>query len=247
MRNFVLLFTVALLACVSHAADLPAGTKLNIYLLCGQSNMAGRGKVEAEDSATHPRVFVFNEKETWALAADPLHWDKPKVAGVGPGLSFGKHIADSDPKAVIGLVPCAVGGTPIERWVPGGDLFKAAVARAKDAAKSGVVCGIIWHQGESNAAMTPAAYGEKLKEMVEGFRKELGVPNLPVVVGTLGDFVKNNTNVNAALTALPASVPKTACIEAAGLKHKGDNLHFDAPSQREMGKRYAEAMLKLLK
>lgn len=246
MRKLTWLFC-ALASCSMLGAEIPAGKKLNIYLLCGQSNMAGRGKVEAEDAATHPRVFVFNQEDKWAPAADPLHWDKPKVAGVGPGLAFGKKMADSDANAVIGLVPCAVGGTPIERWVPGGDLFKAAVARAKDAGKSGVVVGILWHQGESNAANSTAAYGEKLKLVVEGFRKELGNPALPFVAGTLGDFVKNNANVNAALTALPAAVPKTACVDAAGLKHKGDNLHFDAAAQREMGKRYADAMLKLQK
>jgi len=247
VRNVLLFVCSALLVSASAAAaDLPAGKQVQIYLLCGQSNMAGRGKVEAEDSTPHPRVFVFNEKEAWVPAVDPLHWDKPKIAGVGPGLSFGKQLAESDPQVVIGLVPCAVGGTPIERWVPGADLFKAAVARAKDAAKSGVIRGIIWHQGESNSAMATDVYAEKMKSVVEGFRKELNVPALPFVVGTLGDF-KNNTTVNTALLGLPAAVPKTACAPATGLKDKGDNTHFDAPSQREFGKRYAEAMLKLLK
>jgi len=246
VRKFLLFVCTALLASAALAADLPAGKKLEIYLLCGQSNMAGRGKVETEDSTPHARVFVFNEKGAWAPAIDPLHWDKPKIAGVGPGFSFGKQLAESDPQIVVGLVPCAVGGTPIERWVPGADLFKAAVARAKNAAKSGVIRGIIWHQGESNAAMATDVYAEKLKSVVEGFRKELNAPALPFVAGTLGDF-KNNTTVNAALMGLPAAVPKTACVEATGLKDKGDNTHFDGPSQREFGKRYAAAMLKLLK
>jgi hypothetical protein len=210
--------------------------------------MAGRGKVEASDSTPHARVFVFGQKNEWEPAKDPLHWDKPAMVGVGPGFSFGKQMAEAAPDAVIGLVPCAVGGTPIERWVPKADLFKAAVARAKEAAKSGTIEGILWHQGESNTKLTTEEYAAKLKQVAEGFRAELGLPNLPFVAGTLGDFLKERANsVNAAILALPQNVPHTGAIEAKGLGHKGDNLHFDAAAQRALGQRYAEAMLKLKK
>jgi hypothetical protein len=71
--------------------------------------MAGRGKVEKEDLTPHPRVFMLGKDQSWAPAVEPLHWDKA-AAGVGPGLAFGKAMADADPKIRIGLVPCAAGG-----------------------------------------------------------------------------------------------------------------------------------------
>ena len=46
--------------------------------------------------------------------------------------------------------------------------------------------------------------------------------------------------VDQAHQNLPKSVPNTAFVSAEGLKHKGDKIHFDAASYRELGKRYAE-------
>jgi hypothetical protein len=245
-----ILFLLVLLCSALSAADaptLPAKEAFHIYLLCGQSNMAGRGVPEEQDKTPHPRVLVLNQQDAWAPAVDPLHWDKPKVAGVGPGLTFGKTMAEANPKITIGLVPCAVGGSPIEQWQPDAKLFKDALARAKLAAPHGVIKGILWHQGESNAANTTEAYAAKIKNTLEGFRKELNNPTLPIVVGELADFKKGYENVNAALEAVPKNIPHTAFVETKGLKHKGDNLHFDAASEREIGKRYAAAMQKLVK
>ena len=43
-------------------------------------------------------------------AVEPLHFDKPKIVGVGLGLAFGKAMAEAEPDVTIGLIPCAVGG-----------------------------------------------------------------------------------------------------------------------------------------
>jgi hypothetical protein len=40
-------------------------------------------------------------------------------------------------------------------------------------------------------------------------------------------------------------VPHTAFVNSDGLKDKGDKTHFDADSYRDLGRRYAEAYLKL--
>jgi hypothetical protein len=42
-----------------------------------------------------------------------------------------------------------------------------------------------------------------------------------------------------------ASVPFTAFVSSDGLASKSDKLHFDAPSLREFGKRYAAAFATL--
>ena len=70
--------------------------KYDLYLLVGQSNMAGRGELETVDQEIHPRVFSINAKDEWIPAKEPLHYDVSK-RGTGPGLSFGKNNGRSKP------------------------------------------------------------------------------------------------------------------------------------------------------
>ena len=115
-----LLFLVGVAAAESPQVRLPARKDFHLYLLVGQSNMAGRGRVAAEDRKPLPRVVSFSKEGTWVPAVDPLHFDKPRVVGVGLGRSFAIEVAGKNPAVTIGLVPCAVGGSPISSWEPGG-------------------------------------------------------------------------------------------------------------------------------
>lgn len=239
----------------NSTAPLPVKAKFHLYLLMGQSNMAGRGKIEPEDETPDPRVLMFTVENEWAPAVEPITHDKPTLLGVGPGFAFGKALAKNEPEATIGLVSCAFGGTPLKRWQKGGDLYSNAVHRAKLAMRDGTLKGILWHQGESDAGATNNAYtyGERLGQMIQDIRADLECPNLPFVVGQIGEFLYDRGPdhsqyprvVNAALAALPEKVPATACASSKGLKDKGDQLHFDAASQRELGRRYAAEMMKL--
>jgi hypothetical protein len=233
----------------------PAREKFQLYLLIGQSNMAGRGAVEAEDQKPHPRVLTFTKDKTWAPAVDPLHSDKA-TAGVGLGSSFARAMAEANPNVTIGLIPCAVGGTPLVRWQKEGDLWQQAVERAKLAMRDGTLRGVLWHQGEADSAqlMTAETYAARLSQMVRDLRVELGTPDVPFVAGRLGEFLLDPRPdgrrshwriVNEQLDQLPKLVARTAVVDSAGLKHKGDDVHFDSPSLRTFGRRYADAMLKL--
>lgn len=239
------------------AVVLPKREKLHLYLLMGQSNMAGRGRVEAEDRTPHPRVLVLTTNNTWELAVEPITHDRASGLGVGPGLAFGKVMAEKDASVTVGIVPCAVGGTALQRWEQTGDLYKRALERARRAQQDGTLKGMLWHQGESDSGRkeTAETYGERLSRMIRDFRNDLGETNLPVVVGQLGEFLYDRPEnkspfaklINETLANLPKTVPATACIESHGLTHKGDVLHFDAASEREMGRRYATQMLQLQK
>ena len=255
----ILIFATALSVFTSSTfgaeVELPAKEQFHLYLLIGQSNMAGRGAVEESDRQAHPRVLMLDKQNAWQPAVDPLHFDKP-IAGVGLGSSFGRTMADADPKITVGLIPCAVGGTPLSRWQKDGDLYKQAVERAKAAMKHGTLRGILWHQGESDAdsETTARSYGERLAQMIKDLRTKLGGGQTPFVAGELGPFLRRETKdgkpalwpiVNEQLAALPMRVEKTALVSAKDLKHKGDEVHFDAASLREFGKRYAAAMQRL--
>lgn len=50
-----------------------------------------------------------------------------KTCGYGPGPFFGEQILKSQLCGAVGLVPCAVGGTSIDQWKPGGKLFNQMV------------------------------------------------------------------------------------------------------------------------
>ena len=81
--------------------------------------MAGRGKVSDADRKPIKRVVMFKKNPVLAPAVEPMHFDK-SIAGTGLGRTFGIQIAETFPEVQIGLIPCAVGGSPIRTWVPGG-------------------------------------------------------------------------------------------------------------------------------
>jgi len=260
MRALRLLLTalaVSLAFARAESAALPAKENFHLFLLVGQSNMAGRGVVTPSDKIPRPRVLMLDKSGAWVPAVDPLHFDKP-AAGVGLGRSFADAVAAATPGVTIGLIPCAVGGSPIDAWQPGyfyqptqSHPWDDALRRANLALSAGTLKGILWHQGESDSNRELAAGHEaKLHALVARMRAELKAPDAPFVVGQLGRFAGSQwnefkTEVDRAHRELPTKVAHTAFVSSEGLADKGDKTHFDSTSYREFGKRYAEAYLKL--
>ena len=232
---------------------LPPKPQFHVYLLMGQSNMAGRGRMTDEDRRPVDRVWMLDKEDRWVPAAHPLHFDKPAIAGVGLGLPFGKRMCEEDPTVEIGLIPCAFGGTPLSRWRKGRDLYENAVRRAKLAMRDGTLRGALWHQGESDSGLPQTAntYQARLAEVIDDLRADLDTPDLPFVAGRLGEFylrAKADSlalTVDTALRDLPAKVAHTGCASAEGLDQNGDEVHFSADALREFGKRYAVEMIRL--
>jgi hypothetical protein len=226
-----------------------SGEPKDIILLIGQSNMAGRGMVVEQDTVPHPRIFKLTEAKTWVPAIDPLHFDKPEIAGVGLGSSFARAVAQAEPGAIIGLVPAAFGGSSLDEWAPGSKHYTNAVERARLALSGGGrLRAILWHQGEADRAPEKlASYPERFARLVARLRADLKAPEVPVIVGELYQGRASNAPMNAMLNALPATVANCASVSAAGLVDKGDETHFTSPSLREFGRRYAEAFFKLNK
>jgi hypothetical protein len=246
MMNKLFNTSALLLLFVAFTANTFAQSKpdpsFQLYILIGQSNMAGRGPITDE---------LRNESNP--LAKHPLHFDKPKAAAVGPGLAFGIKMAEANKDVKIGLIPCAVGGTPIEHWLPGAydkptdtHPYDDAVIRITAAMKDGVIKGIIWHQGESDSSPEKAQkYLAELTELIQRVRALVGNPDLPFIVGELGRYRPVYANINSELAKLPSQVPYTAVASSEGLVHKGDSTHFNGASAEELGKRYAVKMLQV--
>jgi len=229
------------------------GQDMELFLLIGQSNMAGRGVVEEQDKVPFPRVFTLTKEETWVPAVEPIHFDRPDRLGTGLGRTFGRVLAEAAPNAKIGLIPAAMGGSALDEWKPGGKLYTDAVRRAKAGMKNGRLRGILWHQGEadSNKLELARSYQERWLAVMKALRAELG--DVPIVVGELGQFVYGREKneypmarlINEQLAMLAVNGSRVAFVSSGGLKDKGDVLHFDSASLREFGRRYAHAFMML--
>jgi len=201
----------------------------HLYVLMGQSNMAGRGVITEEyKNESNSRVFMLDKNNHWMPAHHPLHFDK-SVAGVGPGLAFAIKMANENPGIKIGLIPCAVGGTSIRSWKPGGYdsatkkyPYDDAAARIKAAMKSGVIKGMLWHQGEGDSKPAAAVlYIPQLQTLIERIRALTYNATLPVVAGELGRYREQFQTINDELKKLPQTVPHTAVASSEDLVDKG--------------------------
>lgn len=65
---------------------------LEVYLLIGQSNTAGRSKVPKK-SNVQSNILALNKEQKREVAKDPIHFDKD-YAGAGPGISFAKVLIE---------------------------------------------------------------------------------------------------------------------------------------------------------
>ena len=55
-------------------AQLPEQENLWLFVMAGQSNMAGRGLVEPADTLSDPRIFSLDQNNQWVYAKEPLHF-----------------------------------------------------------------------------------------------------------------------------------------------------------------------------
>jgi len=220
----------------------------DIYLLIGQSNMAGRAPFTTEEAVAIPRCYLLNNEDVWEPARNPLNRYSSVRKGLGsqkmnPGYGFVKAILEKNKDISIGLVVNAKGGTAIEEWKKGTDFYKEALRRVVMAQKSGTLKGILWHQGEGNSK-NPEGYLDKLKTLIVDLRKDLGIADLPFIAGQINNVEVGAIAINDQIAMLPGTVKATGYASSEGLTTM-DRWHFNAESMKLLGERYAEEMLKV--
>ena len=255
---------------------------MRLVLLVGQSNMAGRGYATPDDLVPLPGVRHFARDLTWREAIEPINkdrsfvgtfaadgtkrtspdpWDAvpPEagdvVVGVGPGRTFGRLLRAFAPDEEVGLIPAAVGGSPIAAWLPGGTdpydpkchPYDESVERARAARKDGEIVAILWHQGESNATLQTPDYEALLRQVIANFRRDLGLAEtVPFIMGTLASFYGEKyptitagaDAIETAFENIVADTPYVGLVSAFDLPDRGDRLHFSAEAQHALGERY---------
>ena len=158
------------------------------FLMLGQSNMAGRGFINEVPPIYNERIYMLRNGR-WQMMTEPINYDRP-VSGISLAGSFAEAWSCKNKDDIIGLIPCAEGGSSLDEWAVGKELFRHAVNEAKFAKESSELVGILWHQGESDSNNgNYKVYYKKLLVIIEALRKELNAPDIPIIIGGLGDFL----------------------------------------------------------
>jgi len=236
--------------------QLPPKENLWVVILAGQSNMAGRGQVSPSDTIAHPRIFALDAEMKWTLAKEPLHFYEAENTGLDCGLSFAREVVNNiDDSIYIALVPCAVGGSELRHWL--GDSLHRDVSllsnlkqRTEFSRSCGTIKALLWQQGESDAvSKVNPNYESQLNDLFQQFRKFSGNEAMPILVSELGRTSKPQQMqdkmdiINIRIRHLTETEPNTYLSETDGFSFKADGAHFDAASQRLMGKRFATVFI----
>lgn len=240
----IVTFLVVTSLFISSTPMLSAAEPDLVFLLIGQSNMAGRAPLEEDDQASLAGVMLLDAEGKWEVATNPLNryaTDRKtvKMQRLGPGDGFARTLHEELPDQSIGLIVNARGGSNINEWVPGKPLYDHTLERIAKMKQKPKFAGIIWHQGESNA--NDPEYLTKIIALVKNLRKDLQQPELPFVAGE----VFGDKPVNSRLNQLPKNLKGTAVVSAKDLT-VFDGVHFDRKSQKVLGSRYAKAWLKIV-
>ena len=220
-RLLLILLMLAPLAAEASGRD----DKLHLFVLSGQSNM---------------------------VALDPEEIFIPTVKAAFP-----------DDEIVVAKF--ARDGRTIESWVTlkeGGEpraeaLLKAVVDEINKQLgnRTPHTITFVWMQGERDAQW---GLGDKYAASLQGLEKllmeELGIIDMYTVIGRLSDLGVEKPNefpdwnqIREIQVAFAEASPSRAWVNTDDLNETGDGLHYDAKGRKELGSRFAEAVVTLLK
>jgi hypothetical protein len=225
---------------------------MKIFLLIGQSNMAGPhiSQWVEEDDKRLEGVMLLNASDEFEPASNPLNkystikWQP--FPGINPGVTFVENI-----KTVIGdtlgLVSNSRGSSKIQEWQKGERYYEEAVRRTKNAMKYGELAGILWLQGEDNTP-APEGYAPLLEKFIKDIRKDLGNENLPFIACEIMRDVhvpekwseEGVIKINEQIHQVIEKLDNCEIIDGSGVMHVvGDEVHFAPEGMRALGRRYA--------
>lgn len=232
----------------------------HIFVLMGQSNMAGFAELEPGDEKVVPGIYKIPTIGAieWHEAAHPLH-NRLSTDKFGLGLSFAKAYKAANPSVRVGLISCAYGGAEIDQLKKGSEVYAEALARIEFAQQSGVIKGILWHQGEGDTLEKEQvdSYEQKLKQLIADIRQDVGDDDLPFIIGNISELyglVEHHvhrmgllTQIRSILRRIPQEMQKVGFVESSGMEYSDpDYVHFDRAGYIELGKRYFEAYTEVI-
>ena len=233
----------------ASGADEP----IPIYLLGGQSNMVGSGK-PAELSGVHAKP----QEDVKFWQGNDIAWGPlaPGARNFGPEIGFGRAMKDARSKEEIYLIKYAAGGTALYNdWSPSGGpqytrfmkTARAALANLDEKKLEYEIAGMLWMQGESDAAENKAeTYEKNMRDFITHMREQFKTPGMPFVIARVKDHYGGKTGQAKIVRDAQVDVAKTT--EGVEWFDTDDypmanGGHYNGEGLVIMGKDFAKAIL----
>ena len=274
MKNSISIYIILLLL-VCTTKIFAQDKDFHIYLCFGQSNMEGHGKFEAQDTVINNNVRLLQsvdcpdlnrKKGEWYIAQAPL---TRCHTGLTPADYFAKTLAENIASNVqIGIINVSVGGCHIQlfdkdstenyvakapNWMKGilsaydNNPYARLVEMAKIAQKSGVIKGILLHQGESNTG--DQDWPNKVSKVYNNLLNDLNLKakNVPLLAGEMLSEEQGGkcASMNAIINTLPQTIHNAHVVSSKDCEGIPDGLHFSPAGYRQLGKNYAHKLLNI--
>ncbi|MBR1569566.1 MAG: acetyl xylan esterase [Bacteroidales bacterium] len=236
----------------------------------GNARIESCDSVDVSDRFLNLSAVNFSDKSRkigkWYKALPPLCRES---TGLTPVDYFGRTLLENLPENHrVGVVHVAIGGISIDGYLQervdeyaktapdwmkpmlaayGGHPYDRLVAMGKIAQKKGVISGILLHQGETNTG--DPEWPRNVKTVYERLLKDLDLKaeDVPLLAGEVVAADRGGicASMNEIIDTLDRVIPTAHIIPADGLMQNFDFLHFTAAGYRELGRRYAEEMLRI--
>jgi hypothetical protein len=261
MRLKLILIGLLSFLCGSFV-NVSAQEDYDVFLLIGQSNMAGRGyMLEGDDEPFDENVFMLDDQGKVIPATNPLNQYSTIRKGMDiqricPGYGFARKISAETGRRIL-LVVNARGGTTMDQWAKGESgegYYEEAVRRTKQAQQYGQLKAILWHQGCGDSRNTDTYMG-KLSAFVSNLRTDLDAQEVPFIAGELGQWRPIVAAFNEMIHTIADHIPYSDWVSSDGCqpivtsRSNGQpdlkDPHFDRMSQILIGERYAEKVLQM--
>ncbi len=220
-----------------------------VFVTAGQSNSTSCGQFATKQ--TSGMVSAFNGK-AWRRATDPM-WGAHDLIevddvfkGGSPWLAFGDQLAEYY-GVPIGMAVTGHGGSSVNQWQPGCDLYEWMITRVHQLGVMGFRA-MLWHQGESDIEI-PEKYAGLLTTVIESTKHEAGW-NFPWFVAKttyhnpatpcFPKLQQAFDDVWASGVALPG--PDTDTLTGKNRDFDGEGIHFSRIGLRAHGRMWADMM-----
>jgi len=205
MKKIILLSIVSIFIYRAISVPVDHQGNMKLFIIAGQSNASGRGILPTTQTE-NAQVYVFGNDYHWRLLLEPSDDFANQVDAVSAdddaafsfAYPFAIELLRTYPDMIIGVIPCARGGTSLYEWrrqLGDDTLYGSCLKRARAASVMGEISAILFYQGEKDARdpalfpeleLYPNSWAVHFEELAAAWRADLGLPNLPIVYAQIG-------------------------------------------------------------